>query len=161
MITIKPLEDYAAGGDDVSSMFASTLIDGAEVPLYITVLSRRQEMRLDTISMDLYGSMDYIDVIMDMNGIVNPFSVTEGMVIVYTEPDSVPALLDNRQQLEDMRNALVDASKGHRTDPSRTEYLRNRTALEKEKNTLPPTILQAGVKTVVQEDGYIKLLPSF
>ena len=61
----------------------------------------------------------------------------------------------------DTREELIDANKGHRTDPARTDYLRQRNQVEKDKNTLPPTVLKDGVKTVLFEDGLIKLLPGF
>lgn len=158
---MKSLEGVQYGTGATDELFARAYVMDGTVPVYTMVLERRHEMRIDLVCLDMYSTVDLVDVVMDTNALVNPFAVRQGMVLVYTDAASVDRLAYSRQELEDIRATLIDETKRHKTDPRRTTYAQRAKQIEAEKRALPPTVLKPGVFTTVDEDGYIKLRPGF
>lgn len=56
--------------------------------------------RPDLISLDQYGTTEYVDVICKVNGISNPFELNEGMVLAIPEPSYVHLFDYNQDNIE-------------------------------------------------------------
>jgi hypothetical protein len=108
------------------------------------VVGREQVMRPDLISKEIYGSVNYVDFILDINDIDNPLNIMEDDQILYppigTEPDYRVRTIDNN----DVRAKLLNVNKSSRKDDSRKKYV-------EDNYSLPPTYLkepEASVKIV-------------
>jgi len=44
-----------------------------------------REMRIDLISIDIYGNDNYVDELLHLNGIIDPYSIKKDDVIYYTD----------------------------------------------------------------------------
>lgn len=67
----------------------------------IYMVPREFEMRLDRISNHLYGNTDYVEELMVLNDIINPYSVKEGQLLVYYSSESLNALYTTDQMIKD------------------------------------------------------------
>jgi hypothetical protein len=47
------------------------------------VVNSHREMRIDLISIDIYGDTRYVDELLHLNGIVDPYSIKKGDTIYY------------------------------------------------------------------------------
>ena len=108
------------------------------------VVGRELVMRPDLISKEIYGSVNYVDFILDINDIDNPLNIMEDDQILYppigTEPDYRVRTIDNN----DVRAKLLNVNKSSRKDDSRKKYV-------EDNYSLPPTYLkepEASVKIV-------------
>lgn len=67
------------------------------------VVKSNREMRIDLISNDIYGSTVYIDELMYLNGIIDPYSIKSGDKIKWTPIDELKRFrqyYDNSTQLK-------------------------------------------------------------
>lgn len=53
------------------------------------VVGVEKEMRLDLICYDIYGSLSYMDELMHLNGILDPYAVKPGDIIKWTPLDKI------------------------------------------------------------------------
>lgn len=158
---IKSLDGVQYADADISRLYALTYIKGESVALYPFILKRQHEMRIDLVSFDMYGSTDYVDAIMDLNGLVNPFAVKEGQMLFYTRAENIKTLRTERTQLDALRDALIDRSKKHKTDAARQDYRSRQSQVEQDKRALPPTVRKEGADTSTYDNGFIRLNPGF
>jgi hypothetical protein len=118
-----------------------------DTDLGIYVVPREHAMRLDLISNHLYGSTDYVEELMKLNHILNPFSVKEGDYINYVSLDKMYSFYVKKEDVElNKRNLnLVDSAKN----------------TEREK--LPPTSKPRDVKqlTIDKKRQKIKIINNF
>ena len=49
-----------------------------DVEMYSYVVQQGEEMRIDLISESIYGSIEYVDILMHINYIDNPLNIKEG-----------------------------------------------------------------------------------
>jgi hypothetical protein len=120
------------------------------ITLYSYVVQREYEMRLDKISNFLYGSPDYVEELMVINNIINPYSVKEGQYLYYCS-------FDNLQSFYTIDNMVEDTtSKEILTNSSKTN--------KKQENSdkLPLTIKPDNLKQItITEDNKVKIINSF
>lgn len=118
--------------------------------------------RMDKIANIYFGSGEYVDALCVVNNIFNPFTISEGDILVipnlsrqdlvYLRPN--PASRPNTTQ-----EAYVDTGRQSEKDQSRIQRL-----IEKAKNSkagvdqpMPPNMLQPGQETKEYTGGKIKL----
>lgn len=103
------------------------------------VVQRGEEMRLDLICQSIYGNLDYMDIICNINNIDNPLNLREGQIIRYPVSNLDIYRFSERdtQNATDEENIrqLANSNKSSRKDSNRKEYLENNLSL-------PPTILK-------------------
>lgn len=103
------------------------------------VIMRDDVMRIDTLMRRLYGNnpyaMQYLDIILKINNIDNPFNLNEGQVIYYPPMERIEMYTieesDDKDTTESIRNAISTPSK-QRYDKNRKEYV--------DSYSLPPTM---------------------
>lgn len=70
---------------DLFNLFQKNIMYAPSLTLYIYIVPREYEMRLDRISNHIYGSPDYVEELMILNDIINPYSVKEGQYIYFCD----------------------------------------------------------------------------
>jgi hypothetical protein len=115
------------------------------------VVPREFEMRLDKISNFLYGSPDYVEELMIMNNIINPYSVIEGQYLYYCNYDSLGLFYTTDSDL------LI---------PERTKLIASSQTNNKNKSTndnnLPLTVKPSNLNQItITEDNKVKIINSF
>lgn len=106
--------------DSLCDFFVNQVIDSLKIQYYTYVVQREDQMRPDLISKKLFGSPDYVEELMVMNNIYNPFSIKEGDSILYCDSADFPYLyVDPTTNNASVVQTLVDPSKSTRKDPAR------------------------------------------
>ena len=105
---------------------------------YPYVVSNEDAMRIDLICFKIYNNFNYIDELLTMNNIINPWSIKEGDIIYFCDEDSLVSLqLQAKTDDNAIVNTLVNPTKDTQKDPNRDTG-----------TGLPPTIKPAGLKDV-------------
>ena len=55
-------------------------------------IQKGEEMRIDLVCQSIYGNVNYVDIILNMNNISNPLNIKEGTIIIYPTADSIESL---------------------------------------------------------------------
>jgi hypothetical protein len=125
--------------------------------------------RIDLISLNVYNSADYADLILKFNGISNPFSIAEGDVL-YIPPMDVlnktfkkPGIGTSESNV--VRDRFIETKRLPIKDQNRLDYLKRKAALKPNgaKEILPPNVLASDEKNVIIENGTLTVgaaLPS-
>lgn len=142
--------------DELYNLFVQTfnsISDG----LQFLVVTRKYEMRLDLVTSDLYGSVEYIGFLMKLNDIYNPYSIKLGDIIFYIHGSSLADTLFQDPSLSStQRDELVNTLKANQFDDNRRKFL---DAIRNRDDLLPPTISKPGVSKSVIENDKIKVAP--
>lgn len=113
--------------------------------LYPYTIPQEEDMRLDRVCKSIYGSTSYVEELMLLNSITDPFSVKRDDVIYYPLLEDLEAMhikTDDRVE----RDKLVNELKSTQTDP-----------LRKNKDILPPTIKPEGMKQLTVDEKAKKI----
>ncbi len=120
------------------------------IAVYTYTVPVERQMRIDSISNDIYGSTDYCDFILDLNNIRNPLNIMNNDVLLYVSPDQIQFFqLDNTTATK-LRNTYLNANKVSSPDVNRSAYILNNYAL-------PPTFLTIPSSAVSINNGMITL----
>ena len=116
------------------------------------VVLPEQTMRADLVSYSIYQSVDYVDLILDLNSIDNPLNIKSGDVIYYISLDQLDYYRQNPNIVTRQRNILLNANKSTKIDNSRQNYVDN-------DYKLPPTFLQNPGSPISISNGNITISP--
>jgi hypothetical protein len=139
-----------------------TTYNGSQVSLTPFFCTRRHNMRMDIVSNDIYKTNKYVGTLCQINNIMNPFSIKDGMVLFYTSVDEaeslmrVPEILKQsgiEELLGKVKSDLINSFKNKKVDNNRRYY--NRV-----DDALPPTILPENSPQIVIEDNKVKIAPN-
>ncbi|NBO23326.1 hypothetical protein EBU94_08320 [bacterium] len=87
------------------------------------LVSKSDEMRIDVISNEIYGTVDEADVLLSINEIDNPLNIKEGDVIMYVSYETLQeyriATIDNKEATD----KLLNANKSTKKDTNRKNYV--------------------------------------
>jgi len=121
--------------DNLYDIFRQTIVDKKIENKYYNFVKTGEECRLDKVSLRLSNSTAYIEEIMLLNNIVNPWSVNLGDEITFL--DTFVVLQEVEEEDTDIKN-IVNPSKNKdtRIDPNR------------QKGT-PPTIKPTNFKQIL------------
>lgn len=137
------------------NLFQKNIVLARDITLYIYIVPREFEMRLDRISNYLYGSPNYVEELMVLNDIINPYSVKEGQYIYYCSLDSMNSLYtkdDMSDENEINRQKLIASSQPNRENTKFNDTDKN----------LPPTIKPSNLEQIkVDKDNRIQIINSF
>ena len=75
--------------DGLFDIFQKNIVNDNSSSLKIYIVPREYEMRLDRISEHIYGSPDYVEELMVLNDIINPYSVKEGQYIYFCQLNNI------------------------------------------------------------------------
>ena len=140
--------------DGLFNLFQKNIINSNNVTLKGYIVPREYEMRLDKISNHIYGSPDYMEELMVLNDIINPYSVKEGQLIYFCSVNSLSNLYTKDEMLEDKeakRQKLIKSSQPNRN--------KQKTASDQ---NLPPNIKPANLEQIkVSKDNRVQIINSF
>lgn len=129
--------------NDLYNLFTQTYID-KNIRKNETSVDIDEEMRLDKISYRLYGSRKYIEELMQLNNILNVWSIKQGDIIYYSSINDIHLLKELKQELESVYDAISKPKKNTRIDPDRIKFV---TPSTKPKN-LENLVLDTNMKTI-------------
>lgn len=92
---------------------------------FTTVVTREQEMRIDLISYSLYQSVNYADLLLNINDIDNPLNIKEGDTLLYPPLEHLEYYRINPDTITVNRRRLLSPNKSNRKDTNRQQYVEN------------------------------------
>ena len=137
--------------DKLFNIFQKNIEYNNTIQLFKYVVPKEYEMRLDLISKRIYGSPDYIEELMLINNIINPYSIRENQDIYYCSKDKIGSLYttDNLLDTDELREKIIQAEQ-----PSK-----NRKKTEKIPTTLKPKNIKQ--VTIDTKNRKVKIMNSF
>ena len=87
-------------------------------------VQKGEEMRIDLVCQSIYGSLDYIDIILNANNIDNPLNIKEGTIIIYPT-GNVDGLRYSDIKKQNAAEVLTNTNKQQRKDNNRKKYVEN------------------------------------
>lgn len=139
--------------DGLFNLFQKNIRNVQNLNLKIYLVPREHEMRLDKISNHLYGTPDYVEELMVLNDIINPYSVKEGQFIYFCSVDDLAVLQTTDEMLtskETQRQNIIKSSQPNRE--------KNKTLGD---NDLPPNIKPANLEQIKVKDNKVQIINSF
>lgn len=135
------------------NLFQKNIMVIPNIPLNIYVVPREYEMRMDRISNHIYGSPNYVEELMVLNDIINPYSVQEGQYIYFCDQSNLQYLYTTDDLLnnkEIARQQLISSSQNNKNIQNTND-----------KN-LPLTIKPSNLNQVtVSADNTVQIINSF
>jgi hypothetical protein len=130
--------------ENLYDIFKNTCVYDKNITLFKYIVNREYEMRLDLICQYLYGHTEFIEELMVINNIYNPFSIKEGDTIYYFDTEDLNLLHANEVQTE---NAFEKMAKFQTKKPDGTP-------------NLSPTMKPPGMSQVINDkkSGKIRIL---
>ena len=101
-------------------------------------VQKGEEMRIDLVCESIYGNLNYIDIILNVNNIDNPLNIQEGTIIIYPT-GNVDGLRYSDIKKQNTAEVLANTNKQQRKDNNRKKYVEN-------KYSLPPTIMNERIQ---------------
>ena len=110
-----------------------------DVQLFTYTVQQGEEMRIDLVSESIYGSVEYVDLIMSINYIDNPLNIKEGVILLYPDPSKIDLFRIVEEKKQNVQNKIVNTNKTTRKDKNRENYLT-------QGYSLPPVVLEINCK---------------
>ena len=140
--------------DNLFNLFQKNIMNAQNIPLKIYIVPREFEMRLDRISNQIYGMPDYVEELMVINDILNPYSVKEGQYIYFCDITLFPMLYTQDEMLdvkELQRLTLINAAQPNR----------NKTNFDSNQN-LPTNIMSSNTQQIkINKDNSVQIINNF
>ena len=73
-------------------LFQKNIVLVKNIITSIYVVPREYEMRLDRVSEHIYGTPDFMEELMVLNDIINPYSIKEGQYIYFCNVENMQRL---------------------------------------------------------------------
>ena len=113
-------------------------------------VQKGEEMRIDLVCNSIYGNIENIDIILNVNNITNPLNIKEGVVLRYPTSDSI-----NKMRIKDSKNnnvqaQLASSNKASMPDPDRQKYV-------EQNYSLPPNVMSEPTEQTSISGNTIKL----
>lgn len=120
---------------DLYDLFNKTYIDYPSSSFSEYVVEQDEEMRLDLVCFRLYGTVDHVDFLCNVNQIDNPLNIMAGDIIKYVDITEIPSFTYEGVKEEEVRRGLLNANKSSRKDPNRKQFV-------EQGYSLPPNFLE-------------------
>jgi len=141
----RDLEQY-----NLFDIFKKNIVNNNNITISAYIVPREFEMRLDRISNYLYGNPNYVEELMVLNDIINPYSVKEGQYIYYCSVSSFDSLYSKDElldKLNEKRQQLINSSKQNQTT---------------NENKLPVTVKPENLKQIkIGDDNSVQIINKF
>ena len=140
---IYTFETLQIGNDGYYDLFQKTMVNDNTIDYNYFNVTDEYEGRIDLISKYLYGSGDYVEQLMTINNILNPWSIKTGDVIQYPSDSGNFTLLYKKDEpVNDQKDKILLMNKNKTT--------------KKDSNRLgsPPVIKPDNLKQV--DINYVK-----
>lgn len=135
--------------DDLYNFFVLTFRKYVGAELSATTVDPSQEMRIDLVSNSIYDSVDYCDLLMNINDIDNPLNIKPNDIIVYPPGAIVNEYRLNESNTAKVRSVLLNSRKSSRKDPNRERFV------EQQTNQLPPNMAPVPTEPIRIENNQL------
>lgn len=119
---IYSFEKLEIGNDGFYDLFQKTMINNDNIFYNYFFVTNEYEGRIDLISKYLYGSTDYIEELMTINNIINPWSIKSGDIIYYANTSTDYSIIyQNEEPINDQKDKilLMNRNKSTKKDVNR------------------------------------------
>lgn len=141
--------------DGLFDIFQKNIVNDNSSSLKIYIVPREYEMRLDRISEHIYGSPDYVEELMVLNDIINPYSVKEGQYIYFCQ-------LNNIQKMYTKDEISNSTNKNRESIIASSQPNRDKMNTLSDNANLPVTVKPNGLEQVkLTKDNKIKIINTF
>lgn len=141
---------------DLFNLFQKNMAINTEVnlPLTIFIVPREYEMRLDRISKHIYGSDNYVEELMVLNNIINPYSVKEGDYIYFCDINNLKYLY--------VDDDMSDDNKNKRQELINSSNVNKNNKISQNDQNLPKTIKPSNLEQIkITKDNKVLIINSF
>lgn len=121
--------------DELYNLFRLTFQKYRGGQMSVMTAEPEDEMRIDSVCYKIYESVDYCDLLMNINDIDNPLNIMSGDLFAFPPLGLVDEYRLRDADNENTRSILLNARKSTRKDPNRTKFV-------EESQLLPPNMLQ-------------------
>jgi hypothetical protein len=133
---------------DFTKLTFKTLFDQVSYANY--TVRKGEEMRIDLVCQSIYGNVNNIDILLNVNNISNPLNIKEGSIISYPDVDSISQFRLTVKVENEVQRKIANVEKSVTTDPNRQKYT-------DQNYSLPPTVLDRPTEQVRIEGNTIKV----
>jgi len=154
------ITDPITGEEKLNFSRPSIMLKDDVKVIAIHLVRDHEEMRPDLISNLYYGTPDYVDLILKMNGISNPFSLKEGQFLRIPDKAGAERYRKNLKKVSvKPRTQFTDTRRLSKQDEKRKQFLEQRSKMKTNGSSenLPPNMLKSNEKSKVFKDGKIIL----
>lgn len=109
--------------DNLYDLFEPTFKSRNGFQMQTYLVTKSDEMRIDVIANEIYGTPNEADVLLSINGIDNPLNIKEGDTIMYVNYDTLQEYRVETIDNKEASNKLLNANKSTRKDPNRKNYV--------------------------------------
>jgi hypothetical protein len=109
--------------DNLYNLFEPTFKSRTGFQMQTYLVSKSDEMRIDVISNEIYGTPDECDVLLSINDIDNPLNIKEGDSIMYVNYETLQEYRIETIDNKEATDRLLNANKSTRKDPNRKNYV--------------------------------------
>lgn len=113
-------------------------------------VKKGEEMRIDLVCNSIYGNLENIDIILNLNNISNPLNIKEGSIIRYASADSIAKLRVNESKTNNVQVSLASSNKASAQDPARQQYV-------DQNYSLPPNVMEKPTEQTQISGNTIKI----
>lgn len=137
---VKQKPDKELGQQYFYDLTQSTFISRRDVALNYWYVQPDEEMRIDILCYRIYGTTEYIDILLNINRIDNPLNIKNGDIIKYPGKNDIILFRVEEAQKQTVQR-LLNRNKASRKDNNRKNYI-------EQNYSLPPTVLSTPVEPV-------------
>lgn len=113
-------------------------------------VQKGEEMRIDLVCNSIYGNIENIDIILNLNNISNPLNIKEGTIIRYPSAESIESLRVKESKTNNVQASLASGNKAVAPDPSRQKYI-------EQNYSLPPNVMERPTEQTQISGNTIKI----
>lgn len=112
-------------GEYLRNIFQKTVVDNKEIETYTTIVKEEEAMRIDRICDRIYGTTRFVEELMVLNNIINPWSINAGDEFVYfaLREEEKMHEFDPESTKTATKEKLANPNKNTRKDPNRSDNL--------------------------------------
>lgn len=112
-------------------------------------VQKGEEMRIDLVCQSIYGNIDYIDIILNVNNISNPLNIKEGTILKYPNSSDIETL--RFKETNNSSEILANPNKSNKKDKFRIKYGESGSLLNQ------PNILQNQVNQISKNGSLLQI----
>jgi hypothetical protein len=140
--------DEENGLFDFTKLTFKTVFENVVYNNYI--VRKGEEMRIDLVCQSIYGNVNNIDILLNVNNISNPLNIKEGTKIIFPDINSISEFRISVKEERSVQKKIANVEKSVTTDPNRQKYA-------DQNFSLPPTVLDRPTEQVKIEGNTIKI----
>jgi hypothetical protein len=113
-------------------------------------VKKGEEMRIDLVCNSIYGNLENIDILLNINNISNPLNIKEGSTLRYPSVDSIASLRVRESKTNNVQSSLSSSNKASAQDPARQQYV-------DQNYSLPPNVMEKPTEQTQISGNTIKI----